>query len=616
MIRIKYTEKYKSLNPLEIELAEFSILTGINGCGKSQFLELVERKKLPIMTIEIFNKIKGEYEELENITVKRIEFDGFIPSNLSEATAAEFSALIPSIMELIHQPNSFNYQRNGLDNNKDVKIALDNLCENLGKSEITEISDEDLSNNIAYFSQITGAKTTDKNGNSKPTQFGSDLSRTFMAYKAKLDNNYRNRGLGVKFLSENEFEGKYGEKPWETVNKYIESFGLNYEVTHPNPEADIHSKFCCRLINKPTQDVVAINQLSSGEKVFLMFIGAWFNYQSDAHKTDILLLDEPDATLHPEMISKLFQFIKEHIVTKGTHVIMTSHTPTTVALSEIDTVYEVNNKNEDPKEIVKKIKKEDALNNLLRGIPYIQLRDRSIKQVFVEDEMDAYYYQEIFKCLQLNGKIRHDVSLIFLSAGIVGTGGCDKVRELTMKLRAAGNNSVYGIIDWDGSQSDREFVYVVGKGQRYSLENYIFDPIVLASTLIVNLKRSDFFEKHLTKYKSYGYQKISEFEDKQLNELTKIVLMALDFEYGGDETLVQYLSGKSLSIPTRFLLEIGHDLKDRIEKKIPELKQFANGYRNKSLAIDQAIIDKTLIPNMSDFISQDVLDVFNKIIEN
>lgn len=592
MIRIKSTEKYKSLNPLEIELAEFSILTGINGCGKSQFLELVEnatdRTLAKTISIEKLNEDTGEYDEkLSRYTsIKRIEFDQFKVAKFSETNTDHLDRHQKRIFE--KEPGDQNLLRN--------------LIKKTGKSKPAEITEAEMYDNRAYL--VT------------PDPFATNLSVIFLDYANKLDDNYLKQKRCEVYLNGDEFEKHYGEPPWEKVNKYIESFGLNYVVTSPDFSRGYVKSFSCKIRNKSTNTPVVIEDLSSGEQVFLMFICAWLNYQSDVHKTDILLLDEPDATLHPEMISKLFQFIKEYIVAKGTHVIMTSHTPTTVALSEIGAVYEVNNKNEDPKEIVKKIKKEDALNNLLRGIPYIQLRDRSIKQVFVEDEMDAYYYQEIFKCLQLNEEIRHDVSLIFLSAGIVGTGGCDKVRELTMKLRGAGNNSVYGIIDWDGSQSDREFVYVVGKGQRYSLENYIFDPIVLASTLIVNLKRSDFFEKHLTKYESYGYQKISEFEDKQLNELTKIVLMALDFEYGGDETLVQYLSGKSLSIPTRFLLEIGHDLKDRIEKKIPELRQFASGYRNKSLAINQAIIDKVLTPNMSDFISQDVLDVFNKIIEN
>ena len=43
---------------------------------------------------------------------------------------------------------------------------------------------------------------------------------------------------------------------------------------------------------------------------------------------------------------------------------------------------------------------------------------------------------------------------------------------------------MYGIIDWDKKNNADNKVFVLGWQQRYSIENYVFDPIILANFIL------------------------------------------------------------------------------------------------------------------------------------
>lgn len=52
------------------------------------------------------------------------------------------------------------------------------------------------------------------------------------------------------------------------------------------------------------------------------------------------------------------------------------------------------------------------------------------------------------------------------------------------KLRGLGNDLVYGIIDHDKTNYSSNDIFVLGEGNRYTIENYIFNPIFVALLLI------------------------------------------------------------------------------------------------------------------------------------
>ncbi|WP_426092474.1 hypothetical protein [Flavobacterium sp. DSR3-2] len=51
-------------------------------------------------------------------------------------------------------------------------------------------------------------------------------------------------------------------------------------------------------------------------------------------------------------------------------------------------------------------------------------------------------------------------------------------------LRKAGNKFVSEIIDWDTTNISNQDVKVLGNGNRYRIENYILDPLLIGALLL------------------------------------------------------------------------------------------------------------------------------------
>ena len=69
---------------------------------------------------------------------------------------------------------------------------------------------------------------------------------------------------------------------------------------------------------------------------------AIYNTSENEFRPDVLLLDEPDAPLHPEYSKVLVEAVKKSIVEKAcVKVIMTTHNPTTIALGDEFDIYQM-----------------------------------------------------------------------------------------------------------------------------------------------------------------------------------------------------------------------------------------------------------------------------------
>lgn len=587
MIKITSIETFSSLPQLTIELGNFSVITGINGSGKSQFLELIEDQKT---NIEKFDSNLGNWLNFKP-SIKRIEFDRYKPIAPSNTNLLN---IMQEVQNIRNQHNNSHIEFKKL-LTKHYAKPLDKLTDD----EITQYIH--LANNVENITHI-------------------DFSKLFFNYKYNLDENNKLKGeKSQKALSKKKFIAKYGEAPWELVNSYLSTLGLNYYVTQPKIESKITASVKCEFKNKETNELIEINKLSSGEQLFLTFIGMLLNFMQDLRKPiDILLLDEPDATLHPHMIKKFINFLKTESSLKKIYIVMTTHSPTTVALCDNDEIYEINNKT--TSNTISSISKEEALKNLLDGVPSLQLLTTNTKQVFVESDKDVNYYSKIFEYLKLNDKdiIPNGLQLNFISSGTKesSTGGGDtgcssKVEILVSNLRAAGNSTIYGITDWDLTRKSNDNIYVIGENNRYSKENYIYDPIILASILINHCPTSKYATDHLSQFIGNSYEKIKHMSDRELEKLADAFINGLNLQLNADKITIRYKSGKNIRINKDYLYFQGHNLESQILENIPEINQFSAGHKNN---LEDAIIERMFKINMSEFISQDIIDVFNKII--
>ena len=175
--------------------------------------------------------------------------------------------------------------------------------------------------------------------------------------------------------------------------------------------------------------------------------------------------------------------VKEH----GIRVIMTTHSPSTVALAPSGAVFEL----ERGAESIRPVRSAaDAVAMLTSGIVTVS---KSSKFCFVEDEDDVSFYEAIRDILTDFGPSQDPMALkpaptiAFLAASIGAraakiAGGCTVVRQWVEKLDAEPLESSFcGIIDRDTGNGDSPRVKVIG---RYSIENYLLDPLNIYSLLL------------------------------------------------------------------------------------------------------------------------------------
>src|SRR6201999_232657 len=110
--------------------------------------------------------------------------------------------------------------------------------------------------------------------------------------------------------------------------------GFPYRVIPPM-ETPIMEHYSLRLRDRhdPNRIVPAID-LSSGEKVLLQLVLWLFTAGKEGVFPKLLILDEPDAHLHPSMTQQFLDVISDVLVSKhGVREIISTHSPSTVALA-------------------------------------------------------------------------------------------------------------------------------------------------------------------------------------------------------------------------------------------------------------------------------------------
>ncbi len=376
----------------EIELPDFTVLTGKNGSGKSHLLQAIEQNKVVIEGLEDSHIILFNYEtfRLENEKT-------FNANEISLGTKHAWK-----LYEDVIKPNIESWKSDLGENYEKLTKLCDTLNKNLWKLNKADINDEttfNLLNNFKqnisnYFHknlkdnpQAQGILTLIKNNPEsiekesflnlyKPFSYKNDflpfhLGKVFIDYFSKYElnqyNKYRNNYCNENhsFLSDDDFVKVHGEKPWDLVNKILESFNsLNYRITTPEGLTR-DSDFQIRLKHLKNPSVSPeFTELSSGERILMALVACIYKSSSDNNFPDILLLDEIDASLHPSMIQNLLDVIKTIFIEKGVKIILVSHSPTTIALAPEESIFVVNEVGENR---IEKKTANEALSTLTEG---------------------------------------------------------------------------------------------------------------------------------------------------------------------------------------------------------------------------------------------------------
>lgn len=598
--KITFDRPFLSIKSLgEVDLPNFALVTGVNGSGKSHLLRALHSGSIKSDAID--------HAGDDHVTL--FAWDTLVPKEKSEAKPGELSEIGALIEERL---NRFASPMGGLK----VAISIDGSHKSVTCSQLLDYAIQDNGENrqwicdaiknflhsngisarsseqsqqrqrlyidgldnetiIRHVGALLGENDTARHNALQvldqvtPKVFEQDLNRIFQRHRDLLNGNTiaKAYGLTERIIHFDE------PAPWDFLNELFEQGNIRFRVDPPDYVA-VNSSVRVTLRKVGSEAEISFANLSSGERIFISFALALYNTESaktTAVFPKILLLDEIDATLHPSMVKYVLKVIKDTLVAKlGIKVVMTTHSPTTVALVEDDEVFEMNN----DAGTLKRVGRSHALSLLTEAIPTLAIDYDARVLVVTEDESDAQLWSDLYR--GLSRKLSSEMSLTFMGAGVkdkkgatVG-GGCSRVRTITKQMSDAGFNRVTGLVDWDGKNThiQGDAVHVLCEGQRYAIENLLLDP-VLCIVLMCKFHADKAVVAGLMDqgegFRSIDGWSVEQWQNK-VNEYCKKVLP--DAELSPVDQ-VQYANNHSLNIPLAYLRYNGHGLERKVKGGLP-----------------------------------------------
>jgi len=229
-----------------------------------------------------------------------------------------------------------------------------------------------------------------------------------------------------------------------------------------------------------------------------------------------------------------------------------------------------------PKCSLKKVSKDYALDLLTGNIPTLSIDYKNHKQIFLESPTDTTYFQNLFNKLNENEKLNY--KLYFIS-NKKGDGNCEWVKEIVAKLREGSVNKAYGIIDWDGKETSSQEVFVHGETKRYSIENFIFDPIYLC-ILFLEMNGAHDVRKELGFDETYVQYNLPNESDSRLQQVWDWFMQKIETKFPAlkpePKEEVKYCNDKKVQARQWFLKTKGHDIEGKLKEVFPGLSAFRN----------------------------------------
>lgn len=653
MINLVFQQSYLSITRLPtVTLPDFTLITGPNGAGKSHLLEAIR-----------LGSVKTDVAPQQSVNdqthVRLFNWSTLVPqdTNLfsSETIRQERQGAYTTFVNLRRDQGwlepardvarRYNVEEKYLNDPGSIlllskpqiadilkdELIVDNFIEEISNrlkdfdSNIVRSMDPNSRDRIKFASISSGKPISslaeeDILSIKLPSWGQSDLfqqsfARLFVAYRDLLLANdfaeFRaSKGKDERFLTADQFEMQYGPAPWDFVNKSIREAGLDFKIS--SPPLDDYTQFKPILTKISNGIPIDFNYLSSGEKILMSFAFCVY-YSTDKRQIAVhpklLLLDEIDAPLHPSMSKNIVDTITKTLVGSfGIKVIATTHSPSTVALTEEESIYTMI----PGQPGLHKTSKATALNILTVGVPTIAISYDGRRQIFVESPVDARIYDGLYKLIK--PKIASERSLEFIATGTrradgkdINT-GCDNVKRIVEDLRNAGNMSVFGLLDWDGKRNPTDRLAILAHGVRNGIENVLFDPLLIALTICRSFVDQ---QEKIGIPANLGYLDIALYDENKFQKVVNIV-GEMVFGNAAESTIFSlYIGGMSLEIDKRFGDTDDHELEKMILKSFPFLRSIAKQGQ------DGKLLDHIVTVVLSDvrFMPIEVRDVMIDLLE-
>lgn len=522
-MEIHFSGKYKSIISIDwIEIPSLAIITGPNGTGKSQLLDLIYNSILEESDVVSFKTPISKSE----VTFLKGEW------YLANTSSVDLSTIKENLKNL------FNKFKEGIryGGRPDSRLVYE-IMKLKGVTTTQSLQSID----IKEFESILPDSFAERDD-----QIGQKIGEVFYHYRlSEIE-------LQAKGFTDKDIIQEIGEKPWVVLREIIKESKLPFEINDAS-NLGFRDSFQLQLKHQISNEYINFSDLSSGEKVLLSLVFYLYNSQEKKVFPKLLLLDEPDAHLHPSMSQQFLNVIKNVLVDKfGVKVIMTTHSPSTVMLAPSESIYEMSIV--EPR-IKKAQSKNQAVSLLTSGLVYV---GEGTRYILVEDKDDVDFYSYIYDKLISEKRIANDIPLVFIPASTKDrSGGCSVIQSWVEKLQASGLVGViYGLIDADYGNEIFDGVFKIN---RYSIENYLIDPLIIYAALIdkgtapkiegVNLTLGEEY-----KLKIMPEEKLQLIIDHILDLISQEISQDFD-TFDSEKVEVEFQDGQKLLYP-RWLLEL------------------------------------------------------------
>lgn len=437
-ISLKLPIRYKSLQDgFEWnDIPPFAVITGVNGVGKTQLLEVIKGRassanewgSIPIIYREV-SSLSGPVNLIfsENTTQSGLSLNGLIEyiknsdqrlitlRNLDQQIANSQSYInrcrqqysqSTDIVERLQLENNIRAHEEQIRNIENQKInvpiyaydeELKRIAHKLDK-KVEELSEDEIRQfAIDNFESLT---TVDE-----LTRFVNNENQRYMRRVTYLAETHQ-REEEESLVSQ--------ERPYQAINRIFRQYGFDYfDMLNPFP---IDGKRNGEIRFKGKEgEIVDYNSLSSGEQAIVQFVIWSYGQDFRGNRLNTMVLDEPDAHLHPSMCKMMVEIFSEMSAKKevgggGIRIIITTHSPSTVAFTPEGSLF-VMQREADNKRSIRPTTTEDAVEILSDGVftfsramSSFTMLSTSPKQnlVFVEGKTDVSHFTKAMQILGYN----------------------------------------------------------------------------------------------------------------------------------------------------------------------------------------------------------------------
>lgn len=615
-IEIKGISEHKGFllkSPLELNGRLF-VFSGQNGSGKTRFFESMQTGG---------SKVEIDGATINSREIHFIAFDKLSPSLEGEFNKDHFNRTREATIKL------FNHVKNDIEGEIQPRHAAslaDQFQGSLPYYQLRQICQEISSKTKKPISTLSSEEIKLHFDGMSSFEFGvHNLTDTINKYIIRKRDNLFNEFLSRKenkkitFYSEEEFSETFGPEPWVAFNSILKTiFDGDLKISAPEDEEDPDS-YRVKLYKNNQLLPLNSHSLSTGERTLLWLTLTLFNMEFQAKNRlstqTLLLIDEPDAYLHPQITIKLHKTFEALTERFNMAIFFTTHSPTTIALHPNDNIYIID------KNHAKKSDKDQIISELLGGITQISISPENRRQIFTESQYDADVYQAIFPRVAHASKIIDPkISLHFISSGpkvpdqqlidkckqilritdtellsefvksVNGIGSCAQVIAQVDSITQNGNQFVRGIIDWDKKNNPTSKIAVFAKKYAYSIENVALDPICIL--LLLHTQHPDKFKMVDICNADTTWQQWLANDGLLQASLDIFISKVIGRENRKDRPL-EYLSEITLQTDSEYLEMNGHDLEEKIKYAYPKLNSFCK--KNKDGELKFAIVSRPMI---------------------